>query len=339
MESEQKKDEENHWRITRRREREDYHWLSGDDSKSCFSIQTILKSPPQLKLIALGGVWYAFQMAVYAVLANLLVYITFHNVKSLSPGYPGAAYGSDGPSCANKTNLYDTGFQYTPDLSYRPYWLKTIFVDMMVSMAQVLPPTVLVLTGKTRRFICYVGIVGIQNILKGLVQVMTILPPARQGEACWELNFSPEELETMTGSFADWFYKTWGMTQGCNDMLWSGHTSQSCIGLLFIEKELRDRLRGRFNFIHVIMCGVIVVYFLIYMWAVLSCRMHYTIDVFIASIIAVTLFTHSNLRFFLWAAANHIVCNKKHEPDGQSTSSDEEDEESDDDASESRARE
>jgi len=329
---------ENRWRITRDRQDDDYHWLSGDDSTSCCSVHTILKSPPQLKLVALGCVWYMFQMAAYAFLANLLVWITFHNVKSRSPGYPGADYGSDGPSCANKTELYDSGFHYTPDLSYRPFWLKTIFVDMMVTMAQVLPPTVLVLTGKTRRFICYTGIVGIQNILKGLVQIMTILPPARQGEACWELNFKPEELEMMShGSFVDWFYQTWGMTQGCNDMLWSGHTSQSCIGLLFIEKEMRELLSGsRYRFVHTIACGAIVVYFLVYIYAVLSCRMHYTIDVFVATIIAITLFTHSNLRFFIWVAANNLVCNEKTSPDGQSNSSS--DEESDDDASESRAR-
>merc|ERR1719199_1928495 len=102
------------------------------------------------------------------------------------------------------------------------------------------------------------------NIMKGLVAIMTVLPPARQGQECWLLNFKKEELETIRDEpFSHWFYKMWGMAHGCNDMLWSGHTSQSVLGLLFLEQIMRK-------------CGVplvarflVFIYFLVYFFAVL----------------------------------------------------------------------
>ena len=144
--------------------------------------------------------------------------------------------------------------------------------------------------------------------MKGIVQILTVLPAARQGEACWNLNFKPNELETIqTQPFSSWFYETWGATHGCNDMLWSGHTSQSCLGLLFIEKNLRHM--G----VPLIIRLLLFAYFAVYVWAVLACRMHYSIDVFVATLVAMALFTHVGLRFGIWSFANHVVCNEPFE--------------------------
>jgi len=252
-----------------------------------------------------GAFWYAFQMWAYLVLANLLVYVTFHEIDPSSPSYPG-------PVLANGTRryreLYDSGFWVTPDLSYRPFFLKAIFVDMMVSIAQIVPPILLIWNGHTREYVCYVGLIGIQNILKGIVQIATVLPAARQGEHCWGLNFKPEELQFVrTQPVTTWlFTKPWGMTHGCNDMLWSGHTSQSCIGLLFIDKALRHAGVPRY------VRGLLAAYFAVYVWAVLACRMHYSIDVMVATLIAVALYTHSPLRYSIWYQANKFVSNPPH---------------------------
>jgi len=196
------------------------------------------------------------------------------------------------------------GFRWTPDLSHRPWLLRMAFVELNVVLAQFLVPLVILCNGWTFGFVKYTGLIGILNIMKGLIGIMTVLPPARQGQECWLLNFKNETLETIREEpFSHWFFQIWGMEHGCNDMLWSGHTSQSCLGLLFIAQMIRK-------------CGVpfvvrffLFIYFCMYIWAVLACRMHYTIDVFCAALIATALFTNHALAQFIWALANTIVCN------------------------------
>jgi len=290
-------------RIRRQASKEVYYTHTGKQDFASF--YTLLYSRSQRKLVLLGAAWYCLQMLVYMVLANFLTYLTLHALPPESPSYPG-------PVAVNGSNpffhraLSDTGFMLTPDLSYRPFWLKAVFVDMMVTIAQLFPPIMLTLTGQTYNFICYTGLIGVQNLMKGFLQIGTILPAARHGETCWELNFGADELHAMrTEPLATWLFKPWGMTHGCNDMLWSGHTSQSCIGLLFIDKTLRHW--------NVPKClrGLLIVYFAIYVWSVLALRMHYTIDVLVATLIGVALYTHTPLRFWLWWFANHLCCNEE----------------------------
>lgn len=290
-------------RIWRDKTKEVFYCHAGDQAGS--SLRTILRSSSQLRLMGLATVWYACQTFTYLVLANLLVYCTMSSVLPDSPSYPGAV-SKNGSDPFVHRELYDTGFFWTPDLSYRPFLLKTIFVDAMVTIAQLVPPVLLVGSGLTRELVSYTGLVGIQNIMKGVVQLATILPAARGGEGCWELNFKPEELAVVrTQDFVSWgFTHSWGMTHGCNDMLWSGHTSQSCIGLLFLDKSLRHH--GVPAFVR----GILAVYFAVYIWAVLACRMHYSIDVLVAALIALVLYTHSPLRFSIWVHANSIVGNE-----------------------------
>lgn len=178
-----------------------------------------------------------------------------------------------------------------------------MFVDLNVLLAQVLPPILLTLTGQTKRFVVYVGCVGFVNILQGTIQLLTVLPPANGGKSCWHRNFADEQILTVQTSFSWIFTETWGMAHGCNDMLWSGHTAQTCIGFLFIMSCLR-RL-GVSSCINVF----IVIYFLCYVMSVLACRMHYTIDVFTATIVGCFVFTNSSWRQNVWFLANLIACN------------------------------
>jgi hypothetical protein len=299
-------EERQNWRIVRQRREEVYFVHSGRADGS--SYQTVWKSRSQRKLFIIGSVWYVFQMLAYMVMANYLVYLTFHMIPPTMPSYPGKISVFDTPG--NHSELFDTGFLMTPDLSYRPFWLKTMFVDMMVSMAQAVPPMVLLYHGQTFEFICYTGTVGILNLAKGVLQIATILPPANGGDQCWKKNFgAPGEIKSIRGSFLGWWYQNWGMTHGCNDMLWSGHTSQSCLGILFIDKILREKGVPR------LFRSLLFIYFLVYIFAILSCRMHYTIDVFVAILVAMAFFTHGNLRFWIWSFANHLVQNDPKEKD------------------------
>jgi hypothetical protein len=296
------------WRISRHKEEEVYYVHCGRESYA--SLKTIWRSHSQMKLFILGFCWYVFQMAAYAVLANILIWVTFNQIPPSSPSYPGESQSTyNGTSTFFHDGLYDLGFFLTPDRSDRPFWLKAVFVDMMVTIAQVVPPIILVVKGQTQNFICYAGLLGVINICKGIVQMATVLPPARGGQECWLLNFNEEEILAMKLNFGTWWWKSWGMTRGCNDMLWSGHSAQSCLGILFIDKHLRQcHVIKFFRFF-------LLLYYICYIGAVLACRMHYSIDVLIGTAVSVTLFTHSPLRFWIWGTANFLVCNDPFEKD------------------------
>jgi len=336
--TEREEDDYKLFQIYRRREKEAYHQHTG--SVRGTSLRTIWRSVPQRKLVVLGAVWYWVQSMIYMIEANALLYITMRKIPPTSPSFPGNAstagsnsfghteelydlgfqvapdlpptspsYPGDASTAGSSSfghneELYDLGFQVTPDLSHRPWALKVGFVDMNVFVAQLLPPPLLLLQGRTERFTAYTGIIGLINILKGMIQMSTILPPARQGDACWSMNFDQQQLQTIRDeSFWKWMLQPWGAAHGCNDMLWSGHTAQTTVGFLFIDRSLYEmRVPKMFRML-------LVVYLAGYIWTVLACRMHYTIDVFVAVLLGVCMFTHSRLRMALWTIANIMVCN------------------------------
>merc|ERR1712032_526889 len=121
-----------------------------------------------------------------------------------------------------------------------------------------------------------------------------------------------QELQTIKDeSFWKWMFKSWGAAHGCNDMLWSGHTAQSCVGFLFINRSLSEMR------VPMIFRMLLIVYLVGYIWTVLACRMHYTIDVLVALLLGVFMFTHQRLRFALWTIANLMVCNDPCDDDSQ----------------------
>merc|ERR1712232_1444572 len=104
---------------------------------------------------------YLFQLFFYMVMANYLVYVTFHMIPYKNPSFPGddASVRYDGNPKWKALELFDFGFQWTPNWSHRPWWLKMLFLDLNVSVAQGLPPALLFLTGRTRDLVAYTGTV------------------------------------------------------------------------------------------------------------------------------------------------------------------------------------
>lgn len=290
----------------------------GDDKEE--SYMTILKSPEQRKVVLASGIFYLLGMFLYMVLANLVVYVSFDSIPLNNPSSPGKFAGamnatelalesSDSSNYVYRGSLYDVGFELLPDRSDRPWWLKKVFVDSMVTISQFIAPIVLLFFGHTKNFVCYVILIVINNTMKGIIQIATVLPAANKGEFCWALNFGQSEIDVIRNApFYTWFYQNWGMTHGCNDMLWSGHTSQSFFGILFVNNSLRHY--GVPLHVRMLLC----LYFTAYILALLMCRMHYTIDVLVAVVVAGLLYTHADLRFIVWSYANRLVCNPPHDP-------------------------
>jgi len=290
-----------YYSINRDKTQEANYAHSGNQEGS--SWRTIRASRYQIKVVLVASCFYVFQTLFYLFMANKVVQITFNDIPPWSPSYPGIN-ATNGTSPFVHRELYDVGFANTPDWSHRPFLLKACFVDLMVTVAQFLVPLIILFRGQTAQFVNYTALVGILNICKGFVAIMTILPPARGGEKCWALNYPDDQMKVISEEpFSNWFYKSWGTVHGCNDMLWSGHTSQSCLGVLYLANWLRHSgcpFACRF---------LLAIYFAIYVWTIMAFRMHYTIDVFVAAMMATALYTHAPLRFWIWSFANDIVCN------------------------------
>lgn len=262
---------------------------------------------PQLKVMASGFIFYKLGIVLYKILANILVYITIHHVPPNSPSYAGdiGQLGAISQNFQHK-EMFDLGFQMVTDWSVRPAWML-MFTHLQVAVAQRLPLVLLVYQGQAYGFVSYVGITTILFVLKGFIQLMTLLPPANHGAECWDRNYDPWQLTVIKEQpFSVWGLGLWGTLQGCNDMLWSGHTCNSVVAFLYVNNMLKHLSTGWI----IALRSLLVLYALGYLWLILACRMHYTVDVFLAILVSVALCTNLSLCFTLWEWANIIVRNK-----------------------------
>jgi len=299
--------------IRRDKTKEAYYELSGESGES--SWRSIKDSCPQMKVALVGVAYWVIGSGAYIILANLLVYITFHHVSDLSPSYPGTFHGNETRESmleeykntedyVFRRELYDVGFHHTPDWSHRPFILK-LFMDVTVGVSQLLAPLALLYMGRTQNFVCYTATLMCITIMKGMMQLVTILPSANKGEVCWVANFGTEKLNTIQNSnFHIWLFESWGAAHGCNDMLWSGHTAQSAVGFLFLNNCLRGAV------VPLCVRSLLVIIFALYMMCLLTLRMHYSIDVLCAVLIATLMYTHSHFRHFVWYWSNQCVGNE-----------------------------
>jgi len=201
--------------------------------------------------------------------------------------------------------LYDVGFAMTPRWVPRPVAIKVLCVDLLAVFCQVLPWVVLLLGGRTRSIVNYVGTSGVAVTIKAVFQLVTVLPPAYDGENCWEMNYNAAQLDTIRAGFGLWVFGPWSQMHGCNDMIYSGHTVNTTIGFLFLNRQFLIFDIGVCRYLRFILWPWLFMYVL----TVLSCRMHYTIDVIAAIVVGSLLYTHSGLQASMWRLVNFLVLN------------------------------
>jgi len=285
--------------------------LAGEEDTA--SWRTIWASPGQRKVVLVGVVYYAFGALLYLVMANVLIRITFQGIPPESLSFPGNVTDSqslesilkqyyDHTNLVYRRELYDLGFMLTPNYSHRPPAMK-FFVDIIAAFGQ-LAPLLLLFLGRTGKFVKFCGVLACMQAGKATMQTATILPPANRGEYCWNVNFTPDELQMIQHEpFSKWMFKPWGVSHGCNDMIWSGHTAQSALGFLFLNHELRR------IYVPPFVRALLAVIFLVYIWVLITLRMHYSIDILCAVLVACLFKTHSPFRYSIWYASNKLAGN------------------------------
>ena len=120
-------------------------------------------------------------------------------------------------------------------------------------------------------------LVGIVYLLRAISFSVTILPsPSTHCKCEWE-----DEPETFLRSLLNIIYQ-----EGCNDLIFSGHTSMMVMSSLYlVHYYLYESKLCMF---------LILIYNIIGALIIIGTRLHYTTDVFLASVINVLLFFSFN---------------------------------------------
>lgn len=137
----------------------------------------------------------------------------------------------------------------------------------------IIPMTLFVLMDKGKHGFDFVFMVAIIYLLRAISFSITVLPaPSTECECEWE-----HEPKTMLRGMLNLLYQ-----EGCNDLIFSGHTSMMVMSSLFLCYYC---LSGS-----VLPQLLLVVYNIIGFVVIIGTRMHYSTDVFLASVINVLLF-------------------------------------------------
>jgi hypothetical protein len=137
----------------------------------------------------------------------------------------------------------------------------------------IIPLTMFVLMDKGRNSFDFLLLIGIIYLLRAMAYSMTVLPsPSIHCKCEWE-----DEPNTFLRSMLNLLYQ-----EGCNDLIFSGHTSMMVMSSLFLcyyclNKSVLSQL-------------LLVVYNIIGFIIIIGTRLHYSVDVFIATVITVLLF-------------------------------------------------
>ena len=161
------------------------------------------------------------------------------------------------------TPLPDLYHQALPD--YRLYHEYTDFMP-------VIPLILFIYLDKFNHIYEYLLLISIIYILRAICFTVTVLPsPSKECECEWEI-----EPKTKLRKFLNIIYQ-----EGCNDCIFSGHTSTMIMSTLFLL---------RYNINNTFVKVILIIYNILGALAIIVTRLHYTVDVFLATIINILLF-------------------------------------------------
>lgn len=120
---------------------------------------------------------------------------------------------------------------------------------------------------------------------KGIAQVLTIVPDSNmQRPVCCSPQFSEW----------GWWIVTRVHYECCGDMLYSGHTLHVMLALLVIRRSMLYGYGARLfgSFAHSVRVVLSLLFGMVFIITLLLSRLHYTIDIVVAGVLTLILFSH-----------------------------------------------
>ena len=136
-----------------------------------------------------------------------------------------------------------------------------------------IPLILFIILDKGKHYYKFIFMISLIYLMRAISFSITVLPsPSRDCVCEWE-----QQPETPLRSFLNILYQ-----EGCNDLIFSGHTSMMIMSTLFLLYYcLPDN-----TFIHILF----LIYNIMGCLIIIGTRLHYSTDVFIASVINILLF-------------------------------------------------
>lgn len=222
------------------------------------------------------------------------------------------------PEIYAQAPLMDAFYVPTDLHSERPQSVETLL--NVLSVTPMASLVYLLVMGKTKRFCLFALTLAIVYFLKGTFEVVTVLPSCHdgcfarkkaltldtEGKDRWDGKLKPEEVKQLKLTPDGWswiFYSSNGLP-GCNDMMFSGHTSAVLLSELMLRKTLKEHHEWG-----PVVSVLLFVVFVTYVYILLALRMHYLVDVLVAIVLGLLLYTHTALRFWMWTRLNKVCGN------------------------------
>lgn len=162
----------------------------------------------------------------------------------------------------SKNYIHDVCHSILPTMKITK--LKRIFYDLYTLMPILLVFAMAIYYGKYRLATEFTAMLLILNLLRPLFYVITVIPDPQEKHEENKINSNLYDI--LVGS--------------CKDMIFSGHVSNSFLGLLYLMKYFN------LSFIFVILHQAILI-----LW-MLCQRRHYTIDIVIAYLVTILVFDY-----------------------------------------------
>lgn len=255
----------------------------------------ILADKFQVRLVLLAAGYLIFGLVQYSVFNNVIIYQSVqHELR-----HPTSIVG---PSSTE--NLPDVFHDLLQPLGLRDDSTFFQIVDTTPYALFVLGVAYMFFKGETRRFVYMCGTLMFLLMMNSIVGNVTIQPDAHLGgtKRCFEKNGYDPKHDSHLGL---WIFNIARGSQGCNDMMWSGHTKVSIFGVMVFDKSISQREGG----------GVLSVIVRVFLWvslatfcvALIAVRAHYTADVFVSALLCIGFFHHKPFHEFVWRVSCYLV--------------------------------
>lgn len=275
--------------------------FSGDQCAGNSSWRTIWADKYQIRLVLLAFVYMCIGWTTYAVSNNILLW------KSIQKG------GLVGPE--GDFALPDLFHDLLGPIGIKDDGALYIMVDMFPYLLFPSGCLYMLYCGETRRIVNLSSVIVVLLCLNAVAGIITIQPDAHTPKRCFALL----NLDVPALTDPGWWFLN--VRQGafvCNDMMWSGHTAHTTLGILTFDRVLKTRGKALLGYwgvvgVRLLLWTLLVVFCLV----LLATKVHYSADVFVALVLATAFFHHAALHEGVWHLSCRLVGLTDDDADGE----------------------
>lgn len=255
------------------------------------SWRSIIGDKFQVRLVALAALLAGLGLCLYAFSNNVILFL------SVRAELAGA--NNVGPQAPE--SLPDVVHELLGPLGLKDPGPARVVIDIIPYTILPLGVFYMFYCGETRRIVNLSGVLFFLLLCNGIAGTVTVMPDAHPGGPQWCFSKFDDEAKEKMKTSGVWMMNLAQGAFACNDMMWSGHTMNTAFGVMIFDRVLKQRHTALV--VRVLLWSILVVY----CFLLLGVRVHYSSDVFIALLLAVSFFHHAPFTEWIWASSCWVV--------------------------------